>query len=134
MLQRAGVRLAKWLLNSGTLSIEDSVSLTTVLLDKLGALPYKDIIYVDEQGRLIVQGQPVNIDEAKALYSSALVALNNKALKYIFEQTKFTAVNHGLNKAETVEQVYFGRTALWAIQNIQKSLEILSGKEDGGII
>lgn len=129
MFQTLGVKLAKYLLSSGSLTTEDSVILMTVVLDKLGALPYKDIIGLDTEGSLVVRGHPVSLEEVVILRASALAAINNKALNLVCEQILYLAVTSGIHKAETAQQVLWGRVGIWWSQNVKTSLETLAQKK-----
>jgi len=126
---KLSVRLAKFLLERGDLSVKDSAILTSVVLNKLGALPYEEAIQITDDGSLMVNGKTLDFEQMKKLRESALGATTNLALNLVFEQIKFLAVVEGVHKGSSIEQMYFGRTAIWAIQNIQKALDTLSQKE-----
>jgi len=123
-----GVRLAKYLLTKGNLSVEDSNLLTGVELSKLGAVPFTEIVTYDEDQSLLIGGKPLTLDEAIHLRESAITALENKAFQIVCEQVTFLAVTHGMHKAETPEQMYWGGVGVWWTQNVIRSLMALAQK------
>ena len=129
MFSRLGAKLARYLLSAGNLSTEDSVLLTSVILDKLGALPFKEIIGMDENQNLIIKGRPINLEEAKKIRLSAEMATQNTALNLILEQVTFLGVTEGFSKAQTSQQIIWGRAGVWITQNIKSALDTLAGKE-----
>lgn len=129
MLNRLGVKLAKYLLESGNLSMEDSAILTGTVLSKLGALPFKDVFDVDDQGNLVIDGKQVDLEKAKYLRDSAISALNNQALSLICERVAFLAVSQGIHKAETIPQMYWGRVGIWWGENIKNNLSALAQEQ-----
>lgn len=126
MLAHLGAFLAKYLLRSGKLSLEDSSMLVSAVLDNLGALPYTDVINYDEDGKLMLGERALTLEEMKKLRDSAISALQSNALKIVFEHVKYMAVVEGINKGQTVEQQYFGRSGIWMVQNMEKCLKTLA--------
>lgn len=117
-------------LNRADISMDDRALLTTAILDKLGALPLSAIITNDEQGQLLVHNEPLNIENARILRDSAIQALENQALALIRSQVAFSAITIGIHKAEKVEQMIFGRTALWWGQEVERYLMILAQRNE----
>lgn len=120
------VRQAVSLLKRADISPEDRLILTNAILDTLGALPLRDIITNDENGQILLNNEPLNLEKARQLHEYALSALENRALTLIREQAAFTAITIGVHKAERTEQMIFGRAALWWGQQEQKFLEVLA--------
>ena len=129
MLANLGAKIARRLLKNGTLSLEESVRCSEALLAVMGALPFKDIITHNEFGRITVNGKEIDIDQAKRLRANATAALENQALTLIREQAAYTAVTVGVHKAESPNQMFFARAALWWGQQEHTLLELLAGRE-----
>lgn len=126
MLISLGVKLAKFLLKKGNLNEEQSLLLTTEILDRLHLLPFSAIIEVDSEQQLLINGNPVSREKAMVLRESAKAMLDSQAMKLVRDQTAFIATNIGLPKAETITQVLFARAALWFGQEELRQLHILA--------
>ena len=126
---RLGVWLAVKLMRSARLSLEDRSLLTTTVLNALHALPLQAIISTGSSGEVLINGQPLDIEQVRQLRDSARVALNNKALGVIREQVAWVAVTTGVHKVERdIYQLLFARAALWWSQQVQEHLELLAQK------
>lgn len=124
------------LLRSAALSMEDRNLLTTVLLDRLGALPIRARILSDGKTILAVDGKPLNEQKAIRLRSSARSLYNNFALKFVRETIDFMAVKEGIHNATTPEQVLFAKAILWQHDEEQKliyALATIAVPEEQGI-
>ena len=122
-----GIKIVKWLFRR-PLTIEEANILTTLVLKELGALPYKDIIKNDE-GELLINDIPVDIEKARQLRESATVALNNAALILVRDQVAYTADLESTHKAQSFQQVLWGRIGIWWFQREKEYLELLAQKE-----
>lgn len=111
---------------SSNLSLEESLVLSTLLMDKLGALPFVDVIDYDEDGRILVGGKAMDFEASKILREAAIQALRNKALELVHEHTAFAAVSLGVHKAESPAQMFFARAGLWMLAQQKKTLEDLA--------
>lgn len=129
MFSKLTAKLARFALRRADLSIEDRNLLTTLILDGIGALPLRDMIYVNEEGKLLVNGKALSVEGARALRESARGATKNQALKFVNEQVKFNAITFGVHKLETERQSFFCRAALWFGQEQQKLLAILAQED-----
>lgn len=126
-------RLAVWLtqfLLKQKLSKELRVKLMTSILDNLQALPFREIIRVNEQGVLLVNDRTLDIESTVQLRESAHAALQSVALKLINDQVAFNAVTLGVHKVETPDQMIFSRAAIWWGQQQRSLLQLLAG-DDG---
>jgi hypothetical protein len=129
-MQRVIIKLVVWLLESNKLSFESRNKLITCILNKLYALPFRDIIKRDEQGVLLVNGKPLDLEGSIVLKDSARGALQSVALKLIREQVAFNAVTLGVHQVQTPDQMIFSRAAIWWGQNEESLLKLLAS-EDG---
>jgi hypothetical protein len=125
MISKNCDKLYAWLLKND-LTVEEKSKLTTALINKLSALPIDVIIRVDEQNRVLLNGEPLDMEKTILLREAATSALNNKALNLVQQQINFMAINHGVHQAVNNEQVLFSKAALWINQEEIKLLQILS--------
>src|SRR6185369_815837 len=98
--------LAIFSLKRADLSIKDRNKLLIHIADKLGALPFRDMITEDSNGSLLVNGRPVDIELARILRDSAKGALHSKAFTYIRDQVLYDAIKLGVHRAEDEKQMY----------------------------
>lgn len=119
-------KLAIFALKSARLPVKDRNLLTACILDRLAALPLRDIIHVNEEGNLLVNGRPVDVETARQLRESARGALTSTAFKFIRQQVAFQAINIGVHKAEDELQMFFGRAAIWWGQQEEIQLRLLA--------
>lgn len=130
MFTKLIAKLTLSVLRRTDLSMSDRMLLTTMLFDKIGALPLRDMIRVNEEGRLLVNGRLVGVEAARKLRESARAELNSYARKFISEQVLYTAVVMGVHKMETPEQSVFSRAAIWYKQQEDIWLNLLGGQVD----
>ena len=133
MLKKFAIKLVQFLLERGNLSFEDSSALIGTVLEKTGALPYKDIIEYGKDGSLIVGGKPLTLEQAKYLRDSAIAAINNQAINLTMERITYLSVLEGVHKAETIPQLYWGKVGIWWGQNIKKTLQELAQEGNSGL-
>lgn len=129
MWSRLAVWLASKLLSGVSLSTTQRNLLTAAVLDKLGALPFRDILTITGSGQLLLQGRSLDIEKVRQLQESAKAALQSQALLLIREQVAFTAVTNGVHKAEDEKQILFARAALWWGQQEHSMLRLLAQEE-----
>jgi hypothetical protein len=132
MLRKLTVKLTLFLLQRADLSLADRNLLTTALLDRLGALPLRDIVKVTDDGSIVINDRALDFEKLGLLRDSARTILNNQAWRTIRDQVAFQAISIGIHKMETVEQSYFARAALWWKQQELLLLSILA--QDNGQI
>lgn len=109
-------------LRKSNLSLEDRTALTTILLDKLQALPLNDSIIVG-QNSVIINGRPLEVDQLMLFRDSCVALRDNMAYKVLREQIKYLAIVGGVHKAVNLEQSMFHKAALWVIDQEEKLLE-----------
>jgi len=118
------------ILGKRNLSLEQMNTLSRNIMDNLENLPLNDIIYTNEEGNLIVNGQIIDLEKMKQLREHARAALDNKALDLIKAQVAFTAIANGIHKAETPQALLFNRAAIWYHQNLENHLKILAQRDE----
>lgn len=119
------VRLIAWLLKRD-LSEKDMLVLSNAVMHRLGALPIRGSMYVDDNLRIIVNGKPLDSEQTLLLRNSARIVLDSMAYKLVRDQVKFSAVEHGFHKAESPLQQLWARAALWHDQEQEQLLKALS--------
>lgn len=120
------ISLVLFLLAKKNISVKDRTRLTNAILDKLGAIPVRDIISERPDGTLVVQGHPVDIEMARKLREGAISMLESSVRKIVREQVAFRAVTLGVHKAESPEQVLFAKSALWNAQQEDELYSLLA--------
>lgn len=129
MFKKAVLKLAVYLLKRSTLSQEDRALLTYCVLDKLNAIPLSDIISINEQGVLLVNGHSVEKEVLVNLRNSARILLTSPAYKLIRDQVVYAAFSYGTHTATTIEQMNFSKAAIWWGQKEDEYLRTLAGLE-----
>lgn len=112
----------------GDLTDEDRNLITGVLLDAVGALPLRDILYTDENSmELVVNGKPVDdMQIARNLRDSAKAALSNRAFNLIKEQVAYEAASQAARQVKTIQDLIFMRAALWWGEQVDQKLRLLA--------
>lgn len=132
MYTRIVVRLAVWLLDKVELSIDQRNLLTGKLLDQLGArTPLRDIIRIDEEGTLLVNGNPLTPYEARQYHEGAKSALNNATMRLIWDQIRYECFKGGVSNGAKPEDIMFYRTALWNGERERFFLALFEGQSEG---
>lgn len=129
MLNNLGIKLVKYLLKKD-LSIEERNKIVIHLMDIVQALPLNDIINVNSDGEILINGSSLDLDKARQLREHARVALDNKALRLIREQVSFQAIALGVHQVESERQMLFARAALWWGQTEDKLLKSLAQRTE----
>jgi len=124
------VKLTTWLLKRSNLSKKDRMLLTNAILDKLYAIPTRDIITLNEEGRLLVNNVPLDHEKTIQLRDSARAALNSQVRNLVKSQVAYKAVTMGVHKSKDIDELYFAKAAIWWGQQEDDLLKLLAGQED----
>lgn len=108
-------------LKKANLTLEDRTALTTVLLDKLQALPITNSIVVDHNG-ITINGKILEPDQAIMFSESCNALKDNYARKVIHEQVKYLAINMGIHNAVALDTLFFAKSSLWNLEQEEKLL------------
>lgn len=127
--QKRTARMVADMLREAELSIEDRQLLTTVLIERLGALPVRARITVDESGQVFVDGKQVTVETAKRLHETSKTMLNNFARRFVRETVTFMAVKQGVHDNLSPEQGLFAKAALWFFQEEDELYRKFAGAE-----
>lgn len=113
---RWSVKLAVALLKYSRLQNEDRQLLTTAMLDRLGALPIRATIRIDDTGEILVADKKLTVDAAKRIHESSKSMIDNFARKFVREQVTFMAIKQGVHENISPEQGLFAKAVLWFYQ------------------
>lgn len=119
------------LLQSVHLSVEQRTMLTGILLDRLHAIPTRDIITKDEGGTMLINGRRLDVQGVIHLRESAARILREPARKLVSEQIQFKAVTLGIHQGMTPEQILFSKACIW--QGAERDVlykELAQGADD----
>lgn len=120
------VKLVIYLLKRTQINAQDRARLTNAILEKIGALPSFDIIFENEKGQLIINNRILDREAEARVRESAKAAVKNRALNLIISQVTYKAITHGVHRAETPEQILFGKAAIWQGQQVIKTLSAIA--------
>lgn len=95
------------------------------MLEKVNALPFRNVIIFDNKGTLIVDGKPISIEQARVIKEGAHTLVRNPARRLIREQLGYKAVEMGVHSAINVDMMHFSKAVLWLQQEEDKLLEEL---------
>ncbi len=121
-----------WCLKHFRFSEKESVTLTNALIHSVQAVPLHAIITVDENRRILVQGEPLDIEQTISLGQSAVALQQSTLLRLIREQVRFTAIDNGFLRNEKADQYQesFYKAALWYAQQEKELIDALAGPSD----
>ena len=111
-------------LKKTTLSKDDRVALITSLIAKLPAFPFNEVMTITQE-KVVVNGRELITDEIITLRDSAIALQDNFARKIFHEQVKYVALNMGIRKATTIDELVFSKAALWCLEEENKLFEML---------
>lgn len=113
------------------LSREERALYTGSLLAALDAVPVRDIIQINEQGELLVNGRPLTPTETSAYGKIAKGILENTLMKLIWDQIRYTSFKGGVSEGNNQDSIIFHRTALWFGEQERAWLRLLADENDG---
>lgn len=123
--------IAAWfacLLLKMPLSLRARTKLIGAILERVEAVPLRDIITRAEDGSLRIEGRPVEYDQAVSLRESAIAMLNNQARRYVQAQVLSVAGHRGVVEGDTPEKLYFYRAAIWWALTEEEIYKQLAGE------
>lgn len=120
-------KFVAWLL-SLPLSVRDRTAIVNAVIHRFD-VPSRAIISVDENRRILVQGEPLSLEQSVALQEASVSLRNNSALKLIRNQVRFQAVDNGFLQSPDPETQLFYKAALWASQEEDKLIDYLAGPQ-----
>ncbi len=110
-------------LNKADLSIEDKTALITALIGRLNAFPIGEMIHFTPNG-LMINGKELDAESMLSFREACAALKDNYARKVIHEQVKYKAIERGIHKAQTLDELMFSKAAIWVVNE----LEILTHK------
>lgn len=118
-----------WALKSAHIKNEERQILTSALLDRLGAVPLRAKIVIDEVGQVFVNGKQLTADAALQMKDGSRAMLKNFARRFVREQVMFMAIHMGVHENSSPEQGLFAKAALWNLQEEQELYERFAQNE-----
>ncbi len=101
------------------ISKEDKLALLTAILAKINALPLQQTIYSDNKG-IVINGKILSKEQTINLKTSVLALQDNKAHQLFKDQLRYLAINYGITKSITIDELFFAKSALWLIEEEDK--------------
>lgn len=122
-------RLVSFLLSHAKLSQKGRLMLVNSVIHRLG-MPTRSILAVDENRRIVVNGQPLSLEQSESIQQGATALLRNPALKLIRDQIRFSAIDRGYlqNTNSDRYQDLFYKAALLYAQEEQELTRQLAGE------
>jgi hypothetical protein len=114
-------------------SAEQRALILNFLLEKINALPLKDIISYNNDKTIQVAGKSLTPEQAIMLRESAIALKNSWFYRVMKEQIAFEATKMGINNSLDMGGVLFAKAAIWIQQqeiNLIKDLTEINIKED----
>lgn len=125
MLTKILIKLLK-----SKISLKDKELILNTLLERINALPIRDLIIFDVAGTLKINDRTLDIDQAIVFKETVLALKNNSAYKIIKEQIAFEAIKIGIHKGNTLDQIMFSKAALWIQAEEIRLITQLSGQNE----
>lgn len=132
MLGKWATKLAIFLLRHSRIDNESRQLLTTEVLQKLGALPLRARIRLDDAGQIFIDGQKMTLEAARKMRMSSKALLNNFARRIVREQVTYMAINIGVHQNTSPEQGLYAKAALWGFQEEDELYAKFAQVEDSG--
>ena len=128
-MQRFVIQIIAWLL-SKNLSIQNRTLLINLVLDRLSSLPIKNIIVLNENGSLVINGKELDQEEMHLLQDNAKNLRDNRAFGLIQDQVLHNALSFGLNASTTLEMLYTSKAAVWWGMEQNKLIKLIAGESE----
>lgn len=126
MWNRFVVWLTNYSLSRSDLTLKQRNEIIIHILDNLQGLPISGIIKVNDEGEVLLNGRSLDLDKVRQLRESAMLALDNQAIKIVNQEVLYAAIVGGLHKATSDNDLYFYRAAIWFGQQVEMQLKILA--------
>lgn len=121
--------LAMAALERTDLLLADRSLCTSALLKGLYTLPVDSIINVNEQGVLHINSREVDPEKITQLRAGAKSILNSSTRRLVNEQVKYAAIEMIVHKGLTPEQSFFGKAAIWILEQEDSLYQQILGGE-----
>lgn len=128
MLSRFLTKLTVYMLRNKKLTGEQKSLVLSELLKNMHTVPTRDIIKYDSVGTLLINGRPLDIEQAQVFLESCYALKNNPARKIINEQLTFEAIKLGIHSGLNSEMILFSKAILWQIEQENKLLADMSNE------
>lgn len=114
------LKLLLKLYKSKKTTAQDRAVILNALLEKINGFPITDILTYQDN-RIKINGKQLDIEQSIAFKEAAIALDKNWFYKVIKEQIAYEAINIGVHKGQTNDQLVFSKAVLW-IQEREKEL------------
>jgi hypothetical protein len=118
--------LIRQALQDEKMDLEKRYLLTGTILEKLEALPLRDIIKRNEGGKLLVNGRSLDYDVSRKLRNDAQLVLDSKVFEFVYEQVTHEAIKLGTLSGKSLDELYFYRAGIWFSKKLIEFLKDLA--------
>lgn len=95
------------------------------MIEKLGAFPVGDLITFTENG-LSLNGKDLSHEQFLNFKEACVLLKDNFARKVLNEQLKYKAIEMGIHKSTTVDELLFSKAVIWFINEENILIEKIS--------
>ncbi len=120
-------------LSRTNLALEDRIALVNSIQDKLHILPIGEMIVLDPQGGIMINGRQLDQGASISFKEAISILKENFARKIIHEQIRYKAIDMGINKSLSIDTLMFSKAAIWIINEYEILLEKLQ-KIEGSVL
>ena len=121
------MKLLLWLLKQKKLSQKNRGLILNYLLERVEALPVKDILTYNLDGTVQVAGKDLTPEQLILLREGAIALEKNWTYRTIKEQLAYEAIKMGVHSALTVDMVLMSKAILWIQENEIALIKKLNG-------
>lgn len=114
--------LVLWALKTTKIVGTDRTRIINALLADINALPIKEAISFTQDGKVLIRGKSITIEQAQAIQQGAQALSTNSTHKLIHEQVLHEANLIGLHKGLTPEDILFAKACIWVV--LQEEIHI----------
>ena len=128
MLGNIITKIVIWLVHNAKFSTENRIACTNVLLEKLKAIPSRDIVNVVAGGQVYINGKAIDAGKMSQLKRQAQTLLDDPLRQLVREEVSYRAVKLGVHKANNLEEIFFSKAAIYQAQEEDTIYEQLAQK------
>lgn len=124
------IKIIIWLLNNSKISIENRILLTNQIINKLETFPLKEIITFRADGTILVNERSLTLEASRKFREDATFLYNSTLRKIVSEAVSFKAISMAVHNGDTPEKMFFGRAAMWFLQQEEEFYKLLAKDEE----
>jgi hypothetical protein len=112
-------------LSEHELTREQRIFLFNYFNKQINAFPIEDTIKVTSEGVILANGKATSLEQREAFLTGVHSLKNNYAFNLIADQVMYQAIKKGMHDATEIDQIYFGKAALYFIDLFKKWIDSL---------